>query len=97
MEQASKKRLEEVQHELAELEEKLKPRLARYEAEKRHMEELRGLQKKREELKVKLAEAELRYDLAMVADIKYVPPAKLQALVLPCYLASLLCRRSSGK
>jgi len=37
------------------------------------MEELRALQKKREELRVKLKEAEARYDLAMVADLKCAP------------------------
>ena len=42
----------------------------RYEQEKKDMEELRALQKKREELRVKLKEAEARYDLAMVADLK---------------------------
>ncbi len=45
----------------------------RYEQEKKDMEELRALQKKREELRVKLKEAEARYDLAMVADLKCAP------------------------
>ena len=39
------------------------------------MEELRALQKKREELRVKLKEAEARYDLAMVADLRRAPAA----------------------
>jgi hypothetical protein len=45
----------------------------RYEQEKKDTEELRALQKKREELRVKLKEAEARYDLAMVADLKCAP------------------------
>lgn len=71
--QASKERLEEVRRELQEIEEKLKPLTMRYAAEKRALDELRALQKKRDELKVKLAEAEHRMDLAMVADIKCAP------------------------
>ena len=54
------------------------------------MEELRALQKKREELRVKLKEAEARYDLAMVADLKCAPG-------LPRTVAGMLflrpCRR----
>ena len=68
--QASKERLEDVRRELREIEEALKPRELRYQAEHTTLEELRALQRKRDELKVKLAEAENRLDLAMVADIK---------------------------
>lgn len=56
--------------ELKDLEDKLRPRLMRYQQEKKALDELRALQRKRDELKVKLAEAENRMDLAMVADIK---------------------------
>ncbi|KAK9916599.1 hypothetical protein WJX75_004717 [Coccomyxa subellipsoidea] len=75
---ASKERLEEVRRELQEIEEKLKPLTMRYAAEKRALDELRALQKKRDELKVKLAEAEHRMDLAMVADIKYGALAEVE-------------------
>ena len=68
--QASQDRLEEVRRELAALEEQLRPLEMRYQAEKRILDELRELQRKRDELKTKLAEAENRMDLAMVADIK---------------------------
>ena len=71
--QASKERLEDVRRELREIEEALKPRELRYQAEHNTLEELRALQRKRDELKVKLAEAENRLDLAMVADIKCAP------------------------
>ena len=54
----------------------------RYEQEKKDMEELRALQKKREELRVKLKEAEARYDLAMVADLKYASCQVLNVLVI---------------
>lgn len=61
-----------MRRELQDIEEKLKPLVMRYSAEKHALDELRALQKKRDELKVKLAEAENRMDLAMVADIKCV-------------------------
>lgn len=60
-----------MRRELKELEDKLNPLLMRYKQEKQALDELRNLQRKRDELKVKLAEAENRMDLAMVADIKY--------------------------
>ncbi|KAK9844178.1 hypothetical protein WJX81_007123 [Elliptochloris bilobata] len=78
---ASHERLAEVRKELAALEEKLRPLIMRYEQEKKDMEELRALQKKREELRVKLKEAEARYDLAMVADLKYGALADIEAAI----------------
>ncbi len=68
--QASKERLDDVRRELRDIEERLKPQELRYQAEHGTLEELRGLQRKRDELKVKLAEAENRLDMAMVADIR---------------------------
>lgn len=68
--QASKERLDDVRRELRDIEERLKPQELRYQAEHGTLEELRGLQRKRDELKVKLAEADNRMDMAMVADIK---------------------------
>ena len=59
-----------MRRELREIEERLKPQELRYRAEHGTLEELRGLQRKRDELKVKLAEADNRMDMAMVADIK---------------------------
>jgi hypothetical protein len=67
----------------------------RYEQEKKDMEELRALQKKREELRVKLKEAEARYDLAMVADLKCAPAPHAETWALRPVLVqgALLCRR----
>lgn len=83
----SKQRLEEVRKELAGINEKLAPLLAEYKKcargpltiltthvchrEKAVLDELRALQKKRDELQVRLEQAQARMDLAMVADIKY--------------------------
>ena len=92
--QASKERLEDVRRELREIEEALKPRELRYQAEHTTLEELRALQRKRDELKVKLAEAENRLDLAMVADIKCapVPVLALQCTILAqCQAPCLQC------
>lgn len=72
--QVSKGRLEAVRQEIAALRDKLRPLEMRYESEKGRLDELRALQKKKEELEVKLHQAEMRMDLAMVADIKYATP-----------------------
>lgn len=80
--------------ELREIEEALRPRELRYQAEHATLEALRALQRKRDELKVKLAEAENRLDLAMVADIKCAPaPANAAQLTS---LDSLLCPVPAG-
>ena len=71
--QVSQQRLEEVRKELADLQDKLQPLMLRYQQEKQRLEGIRQLQKKKEELLMKLQEAENRMDLAMVADIKWVP------------------------
>ena len=63
----------------------------RYEQEKKDMEELRALQKKREELRVKLKEAEARYDLAMVADLKCAPAPHAEKQLCCCCRAGLWC------
>ena len=68
--QVSKERLEQVQQEIAALKEKLQPLEMRYESEKKRLDDLRSLQKKREELEQKLQLAEMRQDLAIAADIK---------------------------
>ena len=56
--------------ELAALKEQLQPLMMRYQAEKARLQEIRALQTKKEELEIKLKQAEQRLDLAMVADIK---------------------------
>ena len=43
----------------------------KYQREKERVDELRRLKQKREEIQVNLMEAELRYDLARAADLKY--------------------------
>ena len=68
--QVSKERLDQVRQEIAALKDKLRPLEMRYEMEKKRLDDIRALQKKKEELEIKLQQAEMRMDLAMVADIK---------------------------
>ena len=67
----SLERMSEVRRELSELQDTLKPLQMRYQAEKMVLDEIKALQKKKEELQIRLQQAETRMDLAMVADIKY--------------------------
>ena len=78
---ASKERLADVRKELADLANKLQPLRAKYEKEKARLDELHRLQKKKEDLLVKLEQAENRHDLAIVADIKYGALAEVQAAI----------------
>ena len=68
--QVSKERLDQVRQEIAALKDKLRPLEMRYEMEKKRLDDIRALQKKKEELEIKLQQAEMRMDLAMAADIK---------------------------
>lgn len=70
----SRERLAEVQRELGELGDQLKPLQMRYRAEKAALDEIKKLAKKKEELQIRLEQAENCMDLAMVADIKYGEP-----------------------
>lgn len=64
---ASKERLAEVRREQTELRDELRPLQMRYQAEKGRLDEIKALQQKREDLQVRLQQAENRMDLAMVA------------------------------
>ncbi|KAK2634359.1 hypothetical protein Ddye_029151 [Dipteronia dyeriana] len=68
---ASKARLVEVRKELDDLRDKLQPLMMKYRKEKERIDELRRLKQKREELLIAADEAERRYDLARVADLRF--------------------------
>ncbi|EEF47772.1 chaperone protein ClpB1 [Ricinus communis] len=68
---ASKARLSEVVKELDDLRDKLQPLIMKYKKEKERIDEIRRLKQKREEIQFAIQEAERRYDLARVADLKY--------------------------
>ncbi|KAI8112831.1 hypothetical protein M9434_004151 [Picochlorum sp. BPE23] len=67
----SQERVAEVRKEIGEIQDALKPLQMRYESEKGRLDEIKALQKKKEELQIRLEQAENRMDLAMVADIRY--------------------------
>jgi ATP-dependent Clp protease ATP-binding subunit ClpB len=72
---ASTMRLEEVQKELAEIDEKLGPLREQYESERGAVTELAETQKKLQTLKDKLLRAEMNHDLSTAADLRhYVIP-----------------------
>jgi ATP-dependent Clp protease ATP-binding subunit ClpB len=67
----SRVRLQEVEKEIAALDDTLRPLQMKYETEKKRLDDIRRLQNKRQELLVSLELAEQRGDLARVADIRY--------------------------
>jgi len=68
---ASKQRLQKVKEELSRIRDELQPLVAKYQEEKKLIDELRNLKKKLEYMQQAIAAAERRYDLARVADLKY--------------------------
>lgn len=76
---ASETRLGEVRRELADLRDALAPLMAKYSREKERLDNIRTLQKKKDELVVKLVEAERRQDLALAADLKYGALTEVEA------------------
>ncbi|BAT79698.1 hypothetical protein LR48_Vigan04g043800 [Vigna angularis] len=78
---ASKARLVEVRKELDDLRDKLQPLMMKYRKEKERIDEIRRLKQKREELNFALLEAERRYDLARVADLRYGAIQELESAI----------------
>ncbi len=74
LEQVSMDRLTEVRRELAQLQDQLQPLQLRYQHERARLNAVRELQQKKDDLQIKLEQAELRMDMAITADIKYEPP-----------------------
>jgi len=69
--QIAKDRLQKVEEEIAELNEKLKPLMEQYKNEKKRIDEIGAMNKKLDEIRYKIADAERRQDLALAADLKY--------------------------
>lgn len=74
----SQSRLAKVRSELAAVDEQLRPLIARHQLEKGRLDELRQMNNKLEELKIKAADAERKHDLALAADLKYYAIPELQ-------------------
>lgn len=69
--QIAKDRLQKVEEEIASLNEQLKPLMEQYKSEKKRIDEIGTMNKKLDEIRNKIAEAERRHDLALAADLKY--------------------------
>ena len=67
---AAKARLEKTREEVANVQEQLRPLRMRYEGEKSRVDAIREVQRKLDEKRVKLEQAERSRDLALVADLK---------------------------
>lgn len=68
---AAKERLGKVQEEIQKLNEQLQPLKEQYKKEKQRIDEIGSMNKKLEEIRNKIADAERRHDLALAADLKY--------------------------
>lgn len=70
-EQATRKRLEEIERELSELSEKRSALKGRWEIEKSSIQKIRSLKERIEQARLEAAEAERRGELGKVAEIRY--------------------------
>lgn len=71
----------QVVKELDDLRDKLQPLLMKYKKEKERIDEIRRLKQKREEIHFSIQEAERRYDLARVADLRYGALEEVEAAI----------------
>jgi len=69
--QIAKDRLKKVKEEIKKLEEELKPLMEQYKNEKKRIDEIGIMNKKLDEIRYKIADAERKQDLALAADLKY--------------------------
>jgi len=69
--QIAKDRLKKVEEEIEKLNEQLKPLQEQYKSEKKRIDEIGTMNKKLDEIRNKIADAERRHDLALAADLKY--------------------------
>ncbi|KAI9351686.1 P-loop containing nucleoside triphosphate hydrolase protein [Pilaira anomala] len=67
----SQERLNDVNSEIAKIDEELKPLKLKYELTKGRLDEIRDMKQKLDDLKAKATEAKNRYDLDTAADIEY--------------------------
>ncbi|KYQ92456.1 AAA ATPase domain-containing protein [Tieghemostelium lacteum] len=80
----SKQRLVNVREELNKIQDELQPLQAKYQNERQRVDKLRDLRKKLEDVKVKLSDAERRYDLQLVADLRYYVIPDIEKQIEEC-------------
>ncbi|KAJ3136385.1 hypothetical protein HK100_001714 [Physocladia obscura] len=78
---ASQSRLGKVREEMSKIQDQLKPLKIRYSAEKGRLDEIRELKTKLDDVKIKISNAEMNYDLALAADLKFGAVPDLQAKI----------------
>lgn len=78
---ASAARLAKVREEMAKVDEELAPLRTRYQHERGRLDELRGLNQRLDELKVKMNEATRARDLEKAADLRYYAIPELEARI----------------
>jgi ATP-dependent Clp protease ATP-binding subunit ClpB len=76
---ASKERLALARKAIADVEDRLGPMQAQYEAERSRGDEIAQVRRRIDELKAKADDAERRYDLATASDLRYYAMPELQA------------------
>ncbi|KAG2740267.1 hypothetical protein P692DRAFT_201669667, partial [Suillus brevipes Sb2] len=76
---ASQERLSAARKAIADVDDELQPLRAAYETEKRKGDEINEVRRKIDELRAKADEAERRYDLATVSDLRYYALPDLQS------------------
>jgi len=77
--EASKERLKIARKAIADVDDKLRPLVAAYEAEKSRGNEIQNVRRKIDELKAKAEEAERHYDLTTASDLRYYALPDLQS------------------
>ncbi|KAG8814497.1 hypothetical protein FRC17_001106 [Serendipita sp. 399] len=77
-EASSKERLAIAKKEIANIDDKLRPLKAQYEAEKQRGDNINEMRKRIDELKAKADDAERRYDLATASDLRYYAIPEIQ-------------------
>ncbi|KZV71359.1 hypothetical protein PENSPDRAFT_664510, partial [Peniophora sp. CONT] len=77
--EASKERLVAARKAISDLDEQLGPMVAAFEAEKSRGDEVTNVRRRLDELKAKADDAERRYDIATVTDLRYYAIPELQA------------------
>eukprot|EP01114_Cavostelium_apophysatum_P006780 TRINITY_DN1824_c0_g1_i1.p1 TRINITY_DN1824_c0_g1~~TRINITY_DN1824_c0_g1_i1.p1 ORF type:complete len:901 (-),score=333.30 TRINITY_DN1824_c0_g1_i1:124-2826(-) len=92
---SSKQRLQKVREELSRIQDEMQPLIAKYQEEKKQVDEIRNLKQKLSNLQQAVVEAERRYDLSRVADLRYGAIPELEKKIVQL-TADEEARKSKG-